>query len=107
MRPDPSKALCKSKFLYMYYVHEQYCLLTHVLFTPTMPCSVISHAGFPPPLLREIVKVGYESPTPIQVFTHVYVYIIYQQSFSTSYFLYLWQAQALPVAMSGRDIIGK
>mmetsp|Transcript_15877 Transcript_15877/g.23910 ORF Transcript_15877/g.23910 Transcript_15877/m.23910 type:complete len:785 (-) Transcript_15877:35-2389(-) len=45
------------------------------------PLRSFMHAGFPSPLLREIVKVGYEAPTPIQ-------------------------AQALPAALSGRDIIG-
>lgn len=42
---------------------------------------VFSQAGFNAQLLREVGRQGYEGPTAIQ-------------------------AQALPVAMSGRDIIG-
>lgn len=45
------------------------------------PIQSFKHAGFQPLLLKEIVKVGYEIPTPIQ-------------------------CQTLPVAMSGRDLIG-
>jgi ATP-dependent RNA helicase DDX42 len=45
------------------------------------PIRSFLDAGFPPVLLREIVRLGFESPTAIQ-------------------------AQALPVALSGRDIIG-
>jgi ATP-dependent RNA helicase DDX5/DBP2 len=46
------------------------------------PIQSFMQAGFPPQLLREIVRVGYEAPTPIQ-------------------------AQSLPAALSGRDIIGE
>ena len=43
--------------------------------------AVRSHAGFSAQLVREVARQGYESPTAIQT-------------------------QALPVAMSGRDLIG-
>lgn len=45
------------------------------------PIQTFVHAGFHSDLLKAISKAGYEKPTPIQ-------------------------AQALPVAMAGRDIIG-
>ena len=48
---------------------------------PFRPIQKFYHAGFPQDLLKAIAKVGYEAPTAIQ-------------------------AQALPIALSGRDLIG-
>lgn len=45
------------------------------------PIQKFSQAGFPPALLREFERAGFDAPTPIQ-------------------------AQAWPVALSGRDMIG-
>jgi hypothetical protein len=45
------------------------------------PIPSFKHAGFEPALLSAILKEGYEAPTPIQ-------------------------SAALPIAMSGRDVIG-
>lgn len=48
---------------------------------PFRPIQKFHQAGFPQDLLKAIAKVGYEAPTAIQ-------------------------AQALPIALSGRDLIG-
>jgi ATP-dependent RNA helicase DDX42 len=55
----------------------------HIISSENVPCPIKSfkHSGFDILLLNEIVKVGYDKPTPIQ-------------------------SQALPVILSGRDIIG-
>ena len=57
-------------------------LEVHVMGSNTpRPISKFSHALFPAQLMSEISRSGFERPTPIQ-------------------------AQALPIALSGRDIIG-
>ena len=48
---------------------------------PLRPILSFTHAGFSDTLLKEIIKRGFEAPTPIQ-------------------------AQALPLALSGRDLVG-
>lgn len=48
---------------------------------PPKPCSSFGHFGFDENLTKAVIKMGYSQPTPIQ-------------------------CQAVPVAMSGRDILG-